>query len=166
MAKAKHTYRVGEMVTGPDRFNRIFTGPVRRLEFDTHRLTATGESVPRATPVTWASVEFEPATLQPKSPTGTGGPCSFQVNVTKLRPATAAEVAASPYRPDGQPRMVPDVAAGRMVAMRRVIITDKMRAEMPGIPPSCGHCGDDLDIHDWIDVRKDGTVVNCDRSEP
>lgn len=112
----RHTYRVGDMVTGPDRFRRVSTGPIRRLEVQTHRLTATGESVLRATPVTFASLEYEPATLQSRSPTGTGGPCSFSVDVRKLRPATDAEVAASPYRPDGQPRMVPDVAAGRMVA--------------------------------------------------
>lgn len=50
--------------------------------------------------------------------------------------------------------------------VRRLVITDKMRAEMPAIPLSCEWCGDDLDIHDWVDIRKDGTVVNCDRSDP
>jgi hypothetical protein len=29
----------------------------------------------------------------------------------------------------------------------------------------CDACGDDLDIHDWIDVDPQGMMVRCDRSE-
>jgi hypothetical protein len=29
----------------------------------------------------------------------------------------------------------------------------------------CDACGDDLDIHDWIDVDPEGMMVNCDRKE-
>lgn len=29
---------------------------------------------------------------------------------------------------------------------------------------SCEVCGDDLDVHDWIDLDVDANIVNCDRN--
>jgi hypothetical protein len=52
--------------------------------------------------------------------------------------------------------------------MTRVVITDAMRAAM--LPfATCDHCGDDMDIHEWVDVEASptylpGDIVNCDRA--
>ena len=30
---------------------------------------------------------------------------------------------------------------------------------------SCDACGDDIAVHEWIDVDADGTMVTCDRDD-
>lgn len=32
------------------------------------------------------------------------------------------------------------------------------------IPIPCEVCGDDADLHEWIDIDPEGRMVNCDRA--
>jgi hypothetical protein len=34
------------------------------------------------------------------------------------------------------------------------------------VPAPCDVCGDDLDLHEWVDVDEDGMMVDCDRYDP
>jgi hypothetical protein len=50
--------------------------------------------------------------------------------------------------------------------VKRLQVTDAIRAAMSTIPPSCEFCGDDMDIHEWIDVDEfTDDTVNCDRAD-
>jgi RNA polymerase subunit RPABC4/transcription elongation factor Spt4 len=51
--------------------------------------------------------------------------------------------------------------------MKRIKITDAHRKRAEGTPAdlqSCPVCGDDVVIHDWIDIDDDGKIVACERS--
>jgi len=47
---------------------------------------------------------------------------------------------------------------------KRIEITDAMRDEIHPFT-SCDVCGDDVQIHDWVEINETtGVIVNCDRS--
>jgi len=49
---------------------------------------------------------------------------------------------------------------------KRIVITDAHRVAAEGTPAdllSCPVCGDDIVIHEWIDVSGDGVIVACER---
>lgn len=46
---------------------------------------------------------------------------------------------------------------------KRIEITDAMREQVHPFT-ECDACGDDVQVHEWIEVREsDGKIVDCDR---
>lgn len=49
---------------------------------------------------------------------------------------------------------------------KRIVLTEEMRAEAESRLAGCSYCGDDLGIHEWIQISEaDGEIINCDRSD-
>jgi hypothetical protein len=89
-------WQAGDFATFPDRFGRARTGIYTgETTVQTTRRTAAGEEVPRKVPVTFASMLTDPAGRADHPGSGAG---SVSVDVRKLRPASPAEIAASPVR--------------------------------------------------------------------
>jgi hypothetical protein len=49
--------------------------------------------------------------------------------------------------------------------MKRIQVTAKLMEAAPaGVFTGCLRCGDDIEVHDWIEIDDVGNIVNCDRS--
>lgn len=96
MSTRRPAWKPGDFATFEDRFRRTRTGIwTGESETQTTRLSATGQAIPRKVPLVTYSMLTEPA-VSPEHPGHGSG--SVSVDVRKLRPATAAEIAASPVR--------------------------------------------------------------------
>lgn len=42
---------------------------------------------------------------------------------------------------------------------------DNPYAEFPFTLAGCPVCGDDVDLHEWVDVNENNVIVSCDRTE-